>query len=583
MLDTVSPLAGPAPQAPIRRSPELRMYLAQNAVFGDTVRFRQIERLQSFYRCSPYSHLERDWWGLSADAMETISPSVQVPLGYEQPMVNLNVRQKRPTAPLNLTRLIVDRFTGLLFSEDRKPDVVIENDQDTEDWMKAVLETSRFWAKYREARAYGGSSGSVLVTCHLRDGAFAWDIHNPRDVQFFWKNRSTFDLGGVLIMYKHPVDEVVTNPKTGEQRVETVYYLYRRIISEDEDIVYQPVRMEPGVQVLWDDPADDPGSVIQAQVEHNLGFFPGAWIQNLSDPDSEDGAPDCAGAFQLIDTIDRLVSQINKATILNLDPTPVIKADPKLYAAGLLKGSDNAIRVGQDGDAKYMEMLGGGVKAGMDLVAELRKSVFELTRFVDADPDKVSGAAQSAKAIELLMAPMLEKADDLRGQWGDGIVRLLKVAEQIARKVGPERVILPPKIVMQEPDDQAPPGTEPQRQVVQRKLGPGGYYRLDWGKYFSPTVTDLQVTTQTLLTAKTGDLLDEETAVRQFCAELGIRDPEGVLKRVRVQRARKLDEAMASLGDGGVPAPMGPPALPNPPQQNRDEQKGPPVGQGGKP
>ena len=109
---------------------DIKQYFFDQAVVGETQRFRQINRYEAHYNCLQYAHLQFDWWGQNADAAETVSPNVQVPIGWNQPALNLLARQKRPTAPYNLAKAIVDRFTGLLFSDARKPDVEVEGDPD---------------------------------------------------------------------------------------------------------------------------------------------------------------------------------------------------------------------------------------------------------------------------------------------------------------------------------------------------------------------------------------------------------------------------------------------------------------------
>ena len=165
---------------------KVKEFFFANAVVGETERFRRLNRYEAHYLCTQYLHQPHDWWGLPADAAETVSPSVQVPMGFTQPALNLLARQKRPTAPYALAKAITDRFTGLLFSEARKPDVEVEGDPDTDDLLHAAMEQMRFWARWREARGIGGAMGSALVPLHLRSGRFVMQCHNPKTVQVLW-------------------------------------------------------------------------------------------------------------------------------------------------------------------------------------------------------------------------------------------------------------------------------------------------------------------------------------------------------------------------------------------------------------
>ena len=530
-----------APQRAIPRSEESKKYLQQTGVLGETRRFRQLDRYQAHYSCTQYAHLQYDWWGQNADNSETVSPEIMVPFGYTQPALAMNVRQKRPTAPYNLCKAIVDRFTGLLFSDQRRPTIEVEGDDETEDYLRAATDQMRFWAKLREARAYGGSMGAALVTVALRGGKFMMEVHNPKHCQVMWADRRALLPRAVLICYRYPVEEDLIDERTREVKgTQVVNYLYRRIITETEDTVYKPVKLDNNSSLDWEE---------ESSAKHDLGFFPGVWVQNLAVIEDADGEPDCQGSWQNFDTMDRLLSQMNKAILLNLDPTVVISVDPKVIAAqgGISKGSDNALMVGQGGSASYMEITGSGVSKGQELLAQLKQNTLDVCRCVLIDPQTISGAAQSAKAIEYIYAPMLEKADDLRAQWGDlAVVPLLEIIEKIARKYdgqtvplaegksGKYAIKLPPK---KNPDT---------GKMEQRKLGPGGYITIVWGPYFSFTEQDKQTAIGVIAAAKGGGLIDTETAVRKAAAILEVSDPDVVLEKLKEE-----EENQAGAGMGG--------------------------------
>ena len=271
-----------------RQAEQVKAYFKAHAVIGETNRFRQLDRFDAHYQMRQYQHCQFDWNGLSADQLETVSPAVQVPTGFTQPALALLARQKRPTAPFHLVRAVVDRFTGLLFSETRKPNIEVEGDPDTDDFLHACMEQMRFWSRWREARALGGSAGSVLVTVHLKRGQFVMQSHPSKHVQMLWKDRRSLEPGGALIMYSYPKEEFERDPRTGEMQPRIVNYLYRRIITETDDTVYKEAPVKPNEALTWE---------VEATARHGLGRFPGSWIQNLPDSESEDGVPDCAGIW----------------------------------------------------------------------------------------------------------------------------------------------------------------------------------------------------------------------------------------------------------------------------------------------
>lgn len=560
----MSTLVDPAPVRPIPRSEEVKRFFYENAVLGQTRRYRQLDRYEAHYACLQYRHLQHDWWGLSADQMETVSPEIQVPLGFTQPAVALSVRAKRPTAPYNLAKAIVDRFTGLLFSESRRPFVAWEGDPDTEDFMIAAMEQMRFWAKWREARTMGGALGSVMVTAHVRDGRFSLEIHNPKHMQVVWRDRRTLTPLAALKLYRYPVEEDSIDERTGEVKgTKIVDYLYRRIITETDDTVYLPVKLEPGARLDW---------VVESTVQHGLGFFPGVWVQNLPVLEQEDGDPDCHGSWQNFDTIDRILAQMNKAVLLNMDPTLALSVDAKQIASigTVATGSDTSLQLGSGGSAQYLEISGSGIEAGRKVYDLLKQNTLDVCRCVLVDPQTLSGAAQSAKAIEYIYAPMLEKADDLRAQYGDlGVLPLLKIIEAIARKLSGRTVSLPSGKTARIGFDLPLRRTE-EGKMVPRVLGAGGQVTLQWGPYFAPTEDDVGKAVSNLVNAKSGGLVDQETAVKQAAPLFGVRDPQAMMAKIKDEQEAEMAQMMGGMDGGVAPGDVA-------------EESTPPAGAGGKP
>jgi len=595
---TTTLTGGAAPTFPIARSAELSRYLFDSTPIPETQRFKQLDRYEAHWHGTQYEHLDLDWWGMSADQTETVSPAVMVPKGFEQPALAMSVRAKRPTAPYHLGRAIVDRFTGLLFSEGRRPEVQVENDPKTEDVLRAAMEQGRFWPNIRLARTVGGAVGSVVVTSHLRDGKFAFEVHNAKLLTVVWKDRRSYTPRGILKQYKFTVEQPARNGDTGELENRPITYLYRRIITEDEDIVFKPVELRDG---------EVPQMEVADAVVHNMGFFPGVWIQNLPVLEEDDGDPDCQGAWQTLDTMDRLLSQGNKGVLLNMDPTLKLKVDPKVVAlgGGVRKGSDNSLNVGVDGDADYLEIGGEGITVAQALFDKLKQNVLDMTACTLVDPEVISGAAQSAKAIEYLYAPMLEKADILRSQYGDlGIVPLCEIMIKMvnwAQDQGMD-VALPLKTTQIVPAFNAHPSARTVTHSVPHELGPGGHVKLVWGPYFSPSEQDKQLAVNTIVAALTGGLIDDETAVKAAAHLFKVKDPGGLLRKIKEAKDQENEKSMAGL-DGGVFPPQQPdPNDPNvqpadgsgqPPQGGKPNPfqkkppfpppKTPPAGQGGKP
>lgn len=551
---------------------------------GASTRFKRLDRLDAFSKCLEYSHQETSWDGKKADSLESISPAVLVPGGFTQIEQNRSTSEKRPTAPLRLTPMVIDRFTGLLFSAARLPNVTVEDDRESEDFVGAVFKKAKFWRTMHLARTLGGSLGSVLITCQLRKKRFSFSAHSSKVIHdVVWEDPDLKIPAGVLIQYLFE-KEVETLEDDGKSSGRTLVktYVYRRIIDSEWDITFEPAEIVRG-EIPAEMKIDE-----NASYQHRLGEFPGAYVFNLPSDDPLDGIPDCDGAYQMFETIDRQVAQSNKGLMANQDPTVVYGRDRKYEQAGipLKKGSENALNVGLGGSASYLEMTGSGITAAGEFVKFLRQAAMDKVGAVLVDPAAISGAAQSAKSIEYIYAPMLEKADRLRAQYEDAIVQLANVVLGLGRvwtdpknydvNVRAIRLDLPMRRIEIDADPSNPNPDSGVRVVFeQRTPGKGTQIEVTWGAYFSETPTDKQTMVGVWTASYTAGLVDLETAVRKICTILEIDDVEGVLRRVREEADQKKSSALAIDmpgvvempydEPGGEPPGQGPPRAPGPP------------------
>src|SRR5581483_4742718 len=242
------------------------------ARLGMSERTQALNRFWSWYRGEQYGARTLDWNGrqyMSPMAIEAVSSRGFIPPGFvDAGQQNTPLKFRRPTAPYGLCRVIVDRFTGLLFSEGQHPEVHVEGDPNTEAFLRAVVDASRLWQQMLLARAYGGGTGSVAVGFQFVDGKPVIEVHDPRWCEPEFVERSNFTLKSIEKRYQFSQEE--RDPQTG--KFETVWYWYRRIIDAQADTVFVPAPVGNG---------DEPDWQVQASVEHNLGFCPVVWVQNI--------------------------------------------------------------------------------------------------------------------------------------------------------------------------------------------------------------------------------------------------------------------------------------------------------------
>lgn len=568
-----------------------------DAALGRIGRLGLSERQQSLnflwgvYRCMQYATRKLDWNGKeNPDRVSTdvIATQGYLPAGFvDKGGQSLPIKFRKPTAPYALVRMIVDRFTGLLFSEGQHPEVHVEGDPKTEDWLRAVVTVTRLWQHMISGRTYGGAMGSTAVGFQFVNGKPIVEVHDPRwCVPEFVEHGSTV-LRSIEKRYWYPKEE--QDPTTGKWEVK--HYWYRRIINEQNDTLFEPALVEEG---------DEPDWQVARQVTHGLGFCPVVWIQNIPLQESEDGDPDCPEAvYENTETIDALIAQANKGILANCDPTLVINSEAELGQISL--GSDNTLKVPK-GDAKFLEITAAGIKAAQELVVELRKHCLEMAACV-LDAPEVAG--KTATEVERLHQTMLAKADILREQYGQrGVIPLLEMMYRAAQQLNQPKAMPtvpaqptpgaaqvgqlgavqqavdqlggnPGGVTAPTPDAQqnqgvqaAPQPTIVRQQVIlppkytkqpdgtmlreERELGEGGTITLRWPSYFQPNLQDVVQAVTAASTAMQGGILDDETAIGFVAPFFKAEDKQDLVQRVRANAAQQQADMMAQMA-GGLP------------------------------
>ncbi len=514
---------------------------------GMSPRQMMLNRLWAWYRTEQYAARQIDWnGGQVADPIEheAIAHGGVIPPGFYDAGSNLPLKFRKPTAPYALTKVIVDRFTGLLFSERHHPQIRVGGDEMTEDFVNAIIEAGRLWPQMIMARTYGGAMGTVVMGFQFVDGNIEFEVHDPRWCVAKFTDRSKLKVGALEKRYMYPMDEI--DPVTGQY--ETVWYWHRRLIDQENDILFEPALVDDGTEPEW---------IVSKAVAHGLGFCPIVWMQNLPVQDDIDGDPDCHGIYDLVESIDALLAQSNRGTISNCDPTLVLSTDAEM--SDIKKGSDNAIKLPIGGSSNYMEMQGVGLRMALDLAKEFRGLAMEIAQVVLEHPDV---AARTATEIERVYSSMITKADVMREQYGEkGIKPLLEMvlvaaAKQATGSVDEETGLtvkgelnLPPQIVVDP--------TTGEEHLVPRQLGKGGVMQVQWPRYFEPMLTDVELATRSAIAAKTGGLIDQRHAVEFVAEHYKVEDVPAMLRTIELERSTEQDalssQALGMLQSPGVP------------------------------
>jgi hypothetical protein len=512
--------------------------------FLEGQRWADLDRRFSYFECTQHNFKKYDFDGRLIMPSGTNFNVTQPLLGAQQPAFYIPLRQRRPSSPYRLPRVIVKAFTTMLFGEGRFPRFHVEGDSDTEDYSHALQKALKLPTKMIRARNLGGACGAVGLSWGFLEGRPRCQVHNARDLFVHeWQDREECIPRHVTELYKSEKEEW----DGSKRRYVTNIYLNRRDWTPNVDIVFQPMKLEAGKdQTNW---TPD----LAKSSKHDDGEIHFTWIQNQ--PDSNpDSVPDYEGLYENFDTLDVILSVIVRGATLNLDPTLVLKMDPDMInAMGVRKGSENALVVGEEGDAMYMELDGKSIDAGISLFNAKRKAILEVAQCVLPNPDEITANGTSSVAMKLLYQPMLGQLDVLREQYADGMTRMLSAMIAIARATTrgtitifneqnepqevQRQILLPQKVTEEDKlDDEGTPTGEKTTKKEDRNPGDGEDIEAQWGPYFPPTPNDQSVTATTLATATGNQPFMSTQTATEIAMQMFNRRPQDELQRVQQEK-----------------------------------------------
>lgn len=497
---------------------------------GLSPRQQELDRRWGYYRCEQYAARKINWDGskvVGQTEHDSIGIAGYVPPGfYVANSETLPIQFRKPSTPYHLCKVVVDRFTSLLFGQKRHPKITVNGDPDTEMFANAVAQVGRLWPVMMQARTYGGATGTAVVGFKVLSGRPQFEVFDSRWCSPKFVDRVNFVLSE--LEYRHTFKQEIRSPETGDW-VEVDFW-YRRVIDTQSDIVFEPVPVERAGRPNW---------IPASAVEHKLGFCPVVWIQNQPGDTSVDGDPDCLGTYEMIEAIDRLISQAERGIVANCDPTVVVVTDAQM--GEVRKGSNNALKLPANSSAGYMEMSGGGVQQAREQVELYKQAVLEVCQCVLEQPD----GQKTATEVERNYAAMLAKADTLREQYGElGVKRLINMV--IVASVQLQR----PRLVdgsMTRFSIQLPKRPDGKDQT----LGKGPYEAtLSWPPYLEPSLDDAVKAVQAATGAKAAGLVDQEHATKFIAPFFQVEDSAAVAKKITHAGAEEQAEIERMALDG---------------------------------
>lgn len=440
-----------------------------------------------------YDHLEYDFNTEKKDGTEEYIP----------------IRERRPSVRYGLCRVVVDDSVSLLFSEGHFPTIDCK-DKATRDTLADIIKETKLNEVMIDA-ATRGSVGSVAILMRVLEGRVFFNAYNTMFMTPTWKATAPDTLEKVTEKYKVKGDVLIASGYQGIDETKT--YWFQRVWDAAREIWYQP----------WEVGAENPeiAEDTAKTVSHGLGFVPMVWVKNLPGGDDIDGKPTFPN--ETIDTsieIDYQLSQAGRGLKYASDPTLMLKEPAMGNDGQIIKGSGNAIVVGEQGDAKLLEINGTASEAVINYVRCLREFALETAHGNRANADKLS-AAQSGRAMELMNQSLIWLADKLRTSYGEGaLLSLLKMVIKASEKF---------KLVVD--------GVEVEKLATNEKL------TLLWPAWYQPTASDMQNKATTLGKLVNSSIISLDTATKDVADMYDIEDPAA--ERAQADKERLEREAAA--------------------------------------
>ena len=563
----------PAPRTDVTASndgsgdPLTRQYLAAMSLLGiqGTDRSMVLDAYQGFCDGCQHDHQPVSWDGSKRDPgvgymRERLRPQGFVPVNAAV----IPSKRRKPDAAVPLARQVVSRFTEMLCGQGRVPQLVVPSDKDTQEYLEALFSSAHMWDTITQARDVAGACGAAVIACGLVYGTPSAEVLHPRDCWVAEWDETVSHWRPKVLVEQTLVEREVQDEDSG---VLTEKRMWRTRAWTPEAIVYWPEVAEEDVNAEgfeWPAPEVKP---------HELGMCPVVWYQNTRDTKRPEGNPDCEGAWELLDAVDRVQSQQVKATMANVDPTLVIKEEERFRRQSMVVRKGAAIRTSPQGDARYLEMQGTSIQVAMDTVQALTDQVLQTVECVIIRPEHAK-AYQSGEALQILWRSMESKANRLRSTLEVAVKDLARIWLAWGRKVGVSDVEvggggihLPPREVVvdlyqdeetgelvERPDDEgeveaAPPAN---RRVEWRVHSPGHgvYVHCQWPAYWQPTAAQIQSIITALMAGTGGkQVVSSETAVRFAAQYLGA-DPEIEARELEREKQRSKAEMAATFESG---------------------------------
>lgn len=412
---------------------------------------------------------------------------------------HIPVRKRKPRIVYNFAKVLVDRVAAKLVGLDVFPQLTVEDDPDTAQFLQTVQKVSRLRSKLVDPVKSMLLAGSGLVRFYFVGGVVR--IEGYKGKVCYPEFQDSGELKSVRIQYTYM--DPIERDENGKPREKW----YRLDLGLMSDTLYDNPNYSP---------ESEPVFAVTNQVDHNLGFVQGEWLRTSEDKHSPDGDSLIGDILDFIDEINYSLSQSSQAVGYGQEPQLVLKGMTEDEMQALIKSSLKAWTLGKDGEASFLESSLGGVERAIELRDKVRLGIQDIARVVMMDPEKMIGQAQSGKAMEILHGPLVELINELRPHLEEKIINLvLKIALTI--------------LILN--DQGVETGIEIPQDFVPKSLA----ITATWPAVFPMTITDLKDKVLVATTAANASIISRETMTRWLAKDFGVENIEEELNKITAQ------------------------------------------------
>lgn len=409
------------------------------------------------------------------------------------------IREREPLLNYRLGQVIVMRLASKLIGSRTKPGIKVEDDPDTEAFLKLIVKQSSFFANLLEPVRRELAAGSCLVRFAIVQGQYKMEHFLGK-----WCYPEFDDLNNLTfckVQYVYEDEQDLDKDKNPKKK------WYRLDLGQQVDTLYSNPEFSEDAEPMFE---------VVSSVEHGLGFVQAEWfrpneIQNYIDGDSM-----IEPIMGFIDEFNYSLSQSSNAVSYNQDPQLIIKNMDEEELEKLIRSTTKAWNIGKDGEAAFLEANLAGVETAITLREKMGVNVQDITRVIMLDPDKIVGSAQSAKAMEVLHGPLIELIEEIRPQLEKNVNNLLLKMALTTLILNQRGEAVPIEI---------PKGYAPISVSVTYM----------WPPIFPLTMEDLQKKVAIATSAAGGNIISRESMTRWLAADFDVENIEEEIAKIAAQ------------------------------------------------